>query len=171
MTIGQMLNKAQKFERGFKKKIAQTLRENKKVVLDLQESQLLSGQDANGKWLTPSYLNDPFFKSRESAERYRQRKIKKSALHEGLKRYDIFGRNGGHTPNLIYSDTVRKSQFYRQLKVEVADETLRIHSSWSKAPNVENKYPTATGLSPKAFKYIWDNYAKPDLIDYWNNLK
>jgi len=171
MTINQMLNKAKTFERGYKKKLAQTLRENKKVIIDLQESQLLSGQDANGKWLTPSYLNDPYFKTPEAAERYRQRKIKNAAKHEGLKRYDIFGRNGGNTPNLIYSESIQKSKFYKGLRVEVANETLRIHSTWSKAPYVESKYPTATGLSPKAFRYIWDKYAKQDLLDYWYNLK
>lgn len=166
MTIGQMLNKAQKFERGFKKKIAQTLRENKKVVLDLQKSQLLSGIDAEGQPLTPTYTSDPFFKSPEAAERYKKRKEAKEPIHDGLKRYDIFGRKGSDTPNLIYT-----GKFHKSLRVEVGEDSLRIHGTWSKAPNIENKYRTATGLNKTSFKYIWDNYAKPDLIDYWNNLK
>ena len=165
-TINQILNKAKKFERGWKRKLAQTLRDNRKLVLDLQKSQLLSGQDANGKQLTPTYSSDPFFKTPAAAERYKQRKEKKEPQHEGLKRYDIFGRKGSDTPNLIYT-----GKYHKSLRADIAEDALRIHGTWSKAPNIERKYPTATGLNKTSFKYIWENYAKPDLIDYWNNLK
>lgn len=39
-------------------------------LLDAQRNQLLEGKLSTGLDITPSYLDDPFFKSRESAQRY-----------------------------------------------------------------------------------------------------
>lgn len=43
-------------------------------MIRMQQEQLFAGLRSDGKQLTPSILEDPFFRSKKSAERYAQRK-------------------------------------------------------------------------------------------------
>lgn len=163
MSPRDMLNKAKRFERGWKSRLSKTLRRNKDVLLDLQKSQLLTGKDKNLTNLMPSYANDPFFKTSQGREKYIILKALKEAQHNQLRRYNIFGTKDNLTPNLIVTGS-----YHKGLRIKVNDEEIEIVGTWSRSKNIEGKYPTALGLSDTAFKYFWDRYARRDLLDYWN---
>lgn len=46
------------------------LQKSKALVLKKNREQLMEGKLSTGKDITPSYLNDPYFKTREAAQRY-----------------------------------------------------------------------------------------------------
>lgn len=168
-SISDILKKQRKFERGWKKQLAQTLRTNQKIIINLQLSQLLAGQDRFGNTLSPTYSQDSFFKTPESAARYEARKTKKASYHERLKYYD-FGSKPAGVPNLIYARSLAASRFYRHMRVQVTEETIKIFNIWSKGGRVETKYPTALGLQKRAFAIFWNRKARKDLIYYWYSL-
>lgn len=167
MDVIEAHKRVKKFERTWRRKCAQIFKENKGIILELQKSQLLSGRDKNLNLLSPAYNIDPFFKTPFSAKTYITKKILLESQHERLKKYNLFGMKPTLTPNLRVT-----GEFQNMLKVEVdSNGTLSINSTWSRAPKVIQKYPTALGLSNTAFAYFWNKYVVPDLQDYWNNLR
>lgn len=50
--------------------MGQAIQQTKAAYLFLQRDQLYQGKNAVGEDITPSYLNDPYFKDREAAQRY-----------------------------------------------------------------------------------------------------
>lgn len=47
-----------------------SLEQTKDALLDLNRDQLYDGKTREGKDLSPTYLEDPYFKTREAAQRY-----------------------------------------------------------------------------------------------------
>lgn len=164
MDIKSMLNKAKRLERGYLGVIAQALRENKAEVLEMQKSQLLSGVDSEEKPLRPTYDQDPFFKTDEGRKKYIKLKQETQSKHDQLRKYNIFGNKDSLTPNLIVTGS-----YHKGLRTEVSKGTITIIGTWSRSPNIERKYPTALGLTSIGFGVLFERYAKPDLIDYFNN--
>jgi predicted transposase YdaD len=169
-TIDEMLNKAKRFERGYIQRLSRTLRENKRLILRLQKDQLLSGVDVNANKLTPSYQDDPFFKSQHGLDKYVAFKQKRERKHESMRIYKLFSEKSGMTPNLIFASSEAKSQFHRHLRVDVTGDVIRIYGTWSKSKNVETKYPTALGLTQRSFNVMWNSILNKDIIDYWYEL-
>lgn len=164
MTINEMLSKVKRFERVFEKTLSQTCRQNKYVLLQLQKEQLLSGLDSHGDRLTPTYSNDTYFLTTESRQRYIDKKVSLESEHESQKRYNIFPKKSSDTPNLTVTN-----RFHDSLRCTVTTDTIKITSNWSRAPRIEEKYPTALGINNTSFYYFWEMFLLPDLIDKWNN--
>ena len=55
---------------------------DKDILLSLNRDQMLLGRNAEGEVLTPSYLNDPYFKSNLQAEAYARMKYKLEQEHK-----------------------------------------------------------------------------------------
>ena len=50
--------------------VVEALQENEEQLLALNRQQLFEGKDSQGKDLSPTYLEDPYFKTKEAAQRY-----------------------------------------------------------------------------------------------------
>lgn len=70
MTILSLYQKVQNLEAQTDQLITSSLEKTKEALLDQNREQLLAGKSRDGKDLSPTYLEDPYFKSRESAQRY-----------------------------------------------------------------------------------------------------
>lgn len=165
MTINEMLKKAKRFQRGYMNVINKAFQQNNREILEMQKSQLLSGIDSNGKTLQPTYSSDPYFKTPEGRQKYTQMKTSQASIHEQQRKYKIFPNKSPDVPNLIVTGA-----YHRGLRSEVARGTISIVGTWSRSPRVEEKYPTALGLTQKGFNYLFERYAREDLITYWHNV-
>jgi hypothetical protein len=87
--------------------------------------QLLEGKKRTGQDITPSYLNDPYFKSTESAQRYSNWK---DAISPRTSR-----KSG--TPNLFIN-----GYYHNTIEAVVRGDKLVIHSSFDGADDIERKY-------------------------------
>lgn len=168
-SINTILNKVKRFERGWINRLSQTLNENKNVVLQLNKEQLLSGIGSDGNPLSPTYNQDDFFKTQEGRDRYLEQKKGKEAnpKYNSLYRkvYNLYGTRDVQTPNLIVT-----GKYHKSLKVTVKKKSFLVKGTWSKAKNIENKYPNATGLTQRSFNFIWERFIVDDLRNYWENL-
>ena len=108
------------------------------VLEDLQEGQLWSGLDSEGNQLAPSYLTDPYFNTREAAERYRdwkERITPTTSIHEA---YPDRNRD---TPNLYIN-----GYWYSGIKLDLNGLGFFINDN-ALNPEIEAKYPKALGLN------------------------
>lgn len=92
---------------------------------ELLKDQLLHGKGSDGEDLKPGYLEDPYFKSRESAERY-------------LKWKERISPNVGRNPNApnLYITGV----YHDSLSVKTNYDGVQISSSAPFSFNIEQKY-------------------------------
>jgi hypothetical protein len=69
-TIISLYQKVQTLEAQTDQLITSSLEQTKEALIDQNREQLLAGKTRDGKDLSPTYLEDPYFKSQESAQRY-----------------------------------------------------------------------------------------------------
>ena len=122
-------------------------RDNSGHILSGVKNQLWDGQKPDGSDITPSYLDDPFFKSRKQAEAYANWKMKISKN----------SRRNKYAPNLFIN-----GYFYNTLKVQTKDTAFEVNSSWNE---VGGKYKDALGLSLEHGNEIVDEHIRPQWME------
>lgn len=121
----------------------------KKSVADLNREQLLSGRGADGE-LLPRYVDDPFFKSPESALRYQKWK---STISPGEKPADVMD---------FYID----GTFHRTIKFRKDDEGIMTFSESQIVGSVQRKTGNqALGLNDESIEKIL-----PEFTEYVQDL-
>jgi hypothetical protein len=95
----------------------------KAQVLDMNREQLLSGHGADGEDL-PRYVDDPYFKSKESAERYRDWKRNISP-------------NSDKDPEVM--DFFITGLFHNTIQVKAASEGIQLYSTSPIIKDVQQK--------------------------------
>jgi hypothetical protein len=121
----------------------------KKSVADLNREQLLSGRGADGE-LLPRYVDDPWFKSPESALRYQKWK---STISPGEKPADVMD---------FYID----GTFHRTIKFRKDDEGITTISESQIVGSVQRKTSNqALGLNDKSIEKIL-----PEFTEYVQDL-
>lgn len=114
---------------------SESVEETKDDLLDMQKAQLLRGKGNDGNDLEPGYLEDPYFKSPESAMRYMEWKKKISPN---------VGRND-NAPNLYINGA-----FHRTVKVKVNTDSWDILSDSEIYNSVDQKYKGKEfGITPE----------------------
>jgi hypothetical protein len=114
--------------------------ETKETLLALNKEQLLEGKNKYGLDLAPTYLDDPYFKSREAAQRYSDWKDR---ITPNPKR-----KKG--VPNLFIVGT-----YHNSIEATLQGNKLEVTASFSQAKSIENKYTGLYGLSaPFKQRYI-----------------
>lgn len=103
----------------------ESLDETKENILESQKEQLLEGKTSEGTDITPSYLDDPYFKSRASAQRYSDWKDEITPNSK---------RSKG-TPNLYIN-----GHYHSRLEIEIGDDDITTSNSADFDPDVERKY-------------------------------
>lgn len=91
----------------------------------LNREQMLEGKRRDGKDISPSYFEDPWFKSIEAATAYSEWKDR---ITPNPKR-----KKG--VPNLIIIGT-----FHNSITVDVTGETLKFNSNFPAAADIERKF-------------------------------
>lgn len=104
---------------------ADTINSTKEQLLSKNREQLLEGKRRDGKDITPSYLDDPYFKSRASAARY-------SAWKDKITPNPL--RKSG-TPNLFITGL-----HHRTIKLDVLGfSTLKFYGAYRQI-EIEGKF-------------------------------
>ena len=119
------------------------------VALEANKDQLYDGKLSTGEDISPTYLEDPYFKSKESAQRYSDWK---DAITPNSRR-----KKG--VPNLFINGA-----FYRSIEVQAKGGGLLYHSSFFKASDIESKFSTNVyGLGGE----YRDNFLQANLEPEW----
>ncbi len=114
--------------------------QTKELFLEENREQLLDGKNRYGQNLSPTYFDDPYFKSRESAARYSAWKDKITPNAN---------RQSG-VPNLYIN-----GRYHNSISAKVVDGKLVVQSSFKAANKIENTYPGLYGLStPFQIDYV-----------------
>lgn len=94
-------------------------------IITLNQQQLYSGRLSDGSPVSPSYLDDPYFKSREAAQRYSDWKDNITPDEQ---------RPSG-VPNLFIN-----GRFYQSWRVRASATTIDFESSDPDAMDIEEKF-------------------------------
>ena len=142
--------------------IAETVDNNKEVILSLNKDQMLLGRNAEGKEFTPSYLNDDYFRSPESAMRYAEMKYRLEAEHKmRISHPTLYPDKGKDTPNLIVTGLFQDGMFITSNR-----DSFTIDSNYIESADIERKYGGLVfGLSPESKAFFYDHYLKKKLIN------
>jgi hypothetical protein len=131
----------------------ESVSETKEIIVSINNKQLLAGKDNRGEDLTPSYLNDPYFKSKKSAEKYS--KWKDEITPHPTRKSGV--------PNLYINGAYHNSR-----SMEVRGKDIDYKSSYKDAYSIENKFPETYGLSPDNKQDYTDEHLRPIFL---NNVK
>jgi hypothetical protein len=109
-------------------------------LMEINNKQLLDGINKFGQDIAPSYFNDPYFKSPESARRY----------SEWKDRISPFSKRRSGVPNLFIDGTYHKSRSAR-----VEGDRIIYQSTSPKAQSISEKFDGLFGLAtPYKPEYI-----------------
>ena len=99
--------------RSVPKEIDESVSRNKDVLLSLNRDQMLLGRNAQGDLFTPTYLNDPYFKTKKRAEAYANMKYKLESGHKSLlwNNEQVYSNKPKDTPNLIVTGPFQNAMF------------------------------------------------------------
>ncbi len=118
---------------------------NKDHVTSKVKNQLWNGQKPDGSPITPSYLDDPFFKTRKQAEGYANWKFSGG-----------YGRNttrSKYTPNLYIN-----GYFYSGIDLTINNGSFEVVSHWAE---VGSKYKDALGISKTNAEKVIETNIRP----------
>lgn len=92
---------------------------------ELNKAQLYAGKDKHGQDLSPRYLDDPYFKTREEAQRYSDWKDK--ITPNNLRTPGI--------PNLFINGT-----YYNSWQTRISGNKIETQASYERAKSIEDKF-------------------------------
>jgi hypothetical protein len=127
----------------------EVLNKTSPVALEANKDQLFDGKLSTGEDISPTYLEDPYFKSKESAQRYSDWK---DAITPNNRR-----KKG--VPNLFINGA-----FYQSIEVQAKGGGLLYHSSFYAASDIESKFSdNVYGLGGE----YRDEYLDNNLVPKW----
>lgn len=132
--------------------IRTTLEENEVDLLNRQSKQLLRGLASDGGYLQPYYSEDPYFKSRESANRYAEwKKTLTYPRHKEDRPTDV--------PNLYIN-----GKFHSEIEVEFHSDDLQFVGGTATARDIMGKYGEENfGLTDESWSEVADEYLTESL--------
>ena len=135
MTIRGLYNKIQAVD--INKITQETFEGTEEEIRQYNLGQLIDGKTNKGVDITPSYLDDPYFKTKEQAQAYSDWKDRISPRSKRRK----------GTPNLFINGF-----YHRSIKVAIQGDKIIYNSSFSEAPDIENTFKNIYGLNPDSRK-------------------
>jgi hypothetical protein len=144
-TIIEVAERFRKLSQNIEKQISTIIDDTKEEIVKKNRQQLLDGIKSDGTEITPSYLNDPYFKTKEAAQRYSNWKDKITPSNK---------RKSG-TPNLYINGF-----YHNSIKLDVKGEIFKIQSTASIGNDIERKYgENVYGLTTESTKaYISETF-------------
>lgn len=128
------------------KELVVILSVNSETIADLQRDQMLEGRGADGEFIRPYYSENPYFKTKESAERYALWKEKITPNPQRPR--DV--------PNLIIN-----GYFHDSLSAKIGDEMFEIETSASFGDDVFRVHKNAQGLNEEKRLLFIENITLP----------
>lgn len=101
-------------------------------IVELNRDQLWDGKDASGNDITPSYLDDPYFKTKESAMAYMRWKQKITPNPD----------RKPETPNMYINGA-----YYKSLKLDPGTEDFSIKTDSALGRQIDQKFDNLEGLT------------------------
>lgn len=156
---------------GFESMIRNIMAAQKKEVQIYITEQLYSGVNGKDKPLRPTYLNDPYFKSRESGKWYKNARgymmWKEGITPPYASSWLGIPRRSPDTPNLII-----RGDFHNSITAVPFDKGLRIESvGISFSDDIERKYGQAIyRVGSYAKRYFIEKYVKKGIEDYFRKF-
>lgn len=156
---------------GFESMIRNIMAAQKKEVQIYITEQLYSGVNGKDKPLRPTYLNDPYFKSRESGKWYKNARgymmWKEGITPPYASSWLGIPRRSPDTPNLII-----RGDFHNSITAVPFDKGLRIESvGVSFSDDIERKYGQAIyRVGSYAKRYFIEKYVKKGIEDYFRKF-
>lgn len=143
-------------------------------LVGLNQCQLLLGRNTDGELLTPTYLNDPYFKTNAQAQSYAAMKRRLEWAHRPRLIFPLnYPNKPSDTPNLIV-----RGNFYDGMYITRTAEDFTIGSkplaplTLADADDIEQKYNNKVfGLAPLSIEFWWNYRLRQELYDYINFLK
>lgn len=124
-----------------------SVEETKDYYTMMNLEQMMNGKRRDGQDITPSYFDDPYFKTFSQASEY-------SDWKDRIEPFATRRRPG--TPNLYIN-----GYYHNSITARVGPDGLSLNSSWSESDDIERKYTRAIyGLGGQwRGWYFNDNYA------------
>jgi hypothetical protein len=147
---------------------AEVVRKHADVLLQLNKDGILLGRNTEGKEFTPGYLADPYFKTPEQAGAYYDRKQALWPAHRTRISFPLnYPEKSPDTPNLIVRGNFQNAMF-----ITFTADGFDIRSRYKDTPLIVQKYENKVfGLTPEAIRYFWENYLRPELVEYLNRTR
>lgn len=152
---------------GFEGACADCLADNQGVVLEAVREQLYSGQNSDGRPLSPTYDDDPFFDQPgywyKGGARYKAWKAKITPPITGT----MLGLppRAQAVPNLFVN-----GKFYSEIFTERRGDALHIDPGTEKGPAIVAKYgDEILNMGPTAKEYFNENYMLPSIKAFFEN--
>lgn len=117
--------------------IGKAIELNQDEIVELNRDQLWDGKDSTGADITPSYLDDPYFKTKESAAAYMRWKQKITPNPE----------RKPETPNMYINGA-----YYRSLKLDPGTENFSIKTDSALGRAIDQKFDKLEGLTDDSVK-------------------
>ena len=117
----------------------------------VQKSQLWAGRNLDGTLLTPSILNDPYFKTPKQAQAWSNYKDKQTQWRDD----PDFGARPKGTPNLIFTTG---EVVWEPLTTRFTGSGVFLGTEFSIENELEDKYGEIFGLNPQGVKYVLENW-------------
>lgn len=135
MTIRGLYNRIQAVD--IDKIARETLEGTEEEIRQYNLSQLIDGKTNQGVDISPTYFEDPYFKTQAEAQAYSDWKDRISPRSKRRK----------GVPNLFIN-----GYFHSTIKVEIQGDSIKYNSSFSDAPDIESTFKNIYGLNPDSRK-------------------
>lgn len=164
MGIGEIINRFSKIQEGINKLseiVGNVVYRESAVLLSLNKDQMLLGRNTEGKPIRPTYLNDPYFKTKKQAKAYAEQKKKLESKHNArIENPTLYPPKSVNTPNLIVTGPFQDSMF-----ITTGNSSFLIGSSYMDSDDIEKKYHNLVfGLSPESKAFFYKHYIHPELL-------
>ena len=145
--------------------IAETVQQTSGDIMALNRDQLLQGRDADGNLISPTYMQDPYFKSQEAAAKYSKMKYMMEEGHKQRMTFpEMYGEKPTDVPNLLVTGTL----FFNHFFISVTREAYTIGSTGEAAPDIEQKYNNRLyGLTPKSKEFYYFMFIRPTIREVY----
>lgn len=155
---------------GIKSIVADEVNRTSDVILDLNRDQLLYGRDADGKDLSPTIVEDPYWDDKggyKAAYNYVLYKNRNKDLFDSMMSYtkvQLFPSRSNIRPNLIHSTG---SFFFNHFFINVSGNSYSIGSTGIASSDIEAKYGKVYGLAPQSRSFYYQNWIRTRL---WSEI-
>lgn len=161
--IQRLISKVEKIQKNIERVgdvVGDVVSERQDVILSLNKDQMLLGRDAEGSVLSPSYLNDPYFKTPNQAQRYAGMKYSLESKHRAMiENPTLYPSKDKNTPNLIVTGPFQGGMFIRS-----SVDSFTIGSTYRDSGEIDSKYRGVVfGLSPESKEFFYNHYLKERL--------
>lgn len=127
MTTREAIQRLERLQQTLEGSVVDVIDQTADSIIALNQKQLYSGRLQDGSPVTPGYLEDPYFKSTEAAQRYSDWKDEITPNEERPK----------GVPNLFIN-----GRFYESWSIKASADKITFESSDPDAINIEEKFGT-----------------------------